>query len=127
MKKSLVLEAEKYLDQLYSDLSEELKFEKSGEEFFRRMQWQIRRNNNAVLGAIKLALGAWLYSKDEGKFNCALDLIDELQAVEHINAVEEIKREMIAGKSRWSSDAYLDYINVVLNSLKKASSKGTSV
>ena len=116
-------EAKEYLDQLDKDLCEELKYEKDGEEFFRRMEWEIRRYNKELFEAIKLALGDWLDSDDEGKFVCALDLIDRFRAVEHLSRLEKLRTDLQSGTSRWPASLYLDLVETVLNTLREAEKK----
>ncbi|MGE5265081.1 MAG: hypothetical protein ACM3S0_17000 [Acidobacteriota bacterium] len=113
----LIKEAQDWLDQLDKDLNEELWFAKSGEEFLRRMEWEIHRYQGEMLEAIKVALGYWLRGNDKARSLLALDLIDRLRATEYLSELEQLRDQLQTGRLGWPLSR-LDLVEIVIKHLR---------
>lgn len=115
----LIKDARDWLDQLFEDLGNDPLYMKSGEDLLRRMEWEICRYDREHFNAIKAALGYWIRSDDEAKVSFGLDLIGDLEAVEHLSEVENLRDDLKAGTSRWPS-LWLSFVEAVLARLREA-------
>lgn len=119
MDPTLLAEARDWLDQLYEDLREQLRFEKSGEELLHRMETETRKYKGEHFDAVKAALGYWLRGPDNNKSLDALILIRRLKATEYIPDLEHIRKNLRSFVSPWPSDR-LPLVEVVLKDLREA-------
>ena len=115
---ALIKEAQNWLDQLDQDLLKDPQYQKSGEEYERRMEWEIRRYQGEELEAIKEALGRWLRGDDSAKSLFALLLLNRLDAVEYLAELEAIRDQLQSGSSRWPRSR-LDLVEHAIRHLRE--------
>lgn len=91
-------EAGQWLTQLFDDLAHDPRY-KHGEDMLERMAWEIRRYDPEHRQAIMNAAAQWLKGSDPQKILTSLALIRDLQDIDHLTAVEQLRDEVIAGSS----------------------------
>ncbi len=114
MDQQLKQEALDYLEELYKNTP----YEKSGEEYLRRIEWKIRQNEGELLDSIIAALELWLKGDDHNKAEYAIHLMGRLGAKQYLPELEKLLHDMNENKSRlpnyWKS-----FVQGVINQLNR--------